>query len=164
MTHSVSQFVRYTICELKAILRAYKLPPSLFFQSNISLCNNNSYYNILKEWLTDSALLLSNWNRYLLMFTKCCMITSNQSQFDNVLPCVYLLIYPVRFVYARLQTGDIMVWWCPSVRPSGSLSVSHSFPHFSPTCFDVLSWNFVCRFLLINSRSSSRIVNVRQLF
>ena len=43
-----------------------------------------------------------------------------------------------------------MVWWCPSVpglcssdspsvRPSGSPSVS--FPHFSPTCFDILSWN-----------------------
>ena len=109
------------------------------------------------------------------------------------------------FLYARLQTGRIMVWWCPSVRPSGSPSVhpsvrpsvrpsqfsaffsymlwdielkfcillyydarkskfeSHqfpsifdgvmplfnfkllqicSFPHFSPSCFDILSWNF----------------------
>ena len=25
------------------------------------------------------------------------------------------------------------------------------FPHFSPTCFDKLSWNFVCHFLLIHS-------------
>ena len=60
--------------------------------------------------------------------------------------CVFLL-----FLYARLQTGRIMVWWClsvrPSVRPSGSPSVSHSFPHFSPTCFDILSWNFACHFL-----------------
>ena len=29
-----------------------------------------------------------------------------------------------------------MVWWCPFVR----VSVSHSFPHFSPSCFDVFSW------------------------
>ena len=42
------------------------------------------------------------------------------------------------FLYARLQTGRIMVWWCPSIRPSvrpsfrpsGSPSVSHSFSHF----------------------------------
>ena len=27
------------------------------------------------------------------------------------------------FLYARLQTGRIMVWWCPSVRPSDSPSV-----------------------------------------
>ena len=33
----------------------------------------------------------------------------------------------------------------PSVRPSDSPSVrspSANFPHFSPTCFDILSWNF----------------------
>ena len=69
------------------------------------------------------------------------------------------------FLYARLQTGRIMVWWClsvhPSVRPSGSPSVSHSFPHFSPTCFDILSWNFACHFLLMNIRSSSSVVNFR---
>ena len=64
------------------------------------------------------------------------------------------------FLYARLQTGRIMVWWCLSVRPSGSPSVSHSFPHFSPTCFDVLSWNFVCHFLLRNVWSSSSVVNM----
>ena len=27
------------------------------------------------------------------------------------------------FLYARLQTGSIMVWWCPSGSPSGSPSV-----------------------------------------
>ena len=52
----------------------------------------------------------------------------------------------------------------PPVRPSGSPSVSHSFPHFSPTCFDVLSWNFVCHFLLMNVWSSSSVVNFRQFF
>ena len=59
-----------------------------------------------------------------------------------------------------------MVWWClsgsasgsPSIRPS----VSHSFPHFSPTCFDILSSNFLCHFLLMNIWSSSNVVNFRQ--
>ena len=50
----------------------------------------------------------------------------------------------------------------PSVRPSGSPSVSHNFPHFSPTCFDILSWNFACHFFLMNIRSTSSIVNFRQ--
>ena len=82
-----------------------------------------------------------------------------------------------RFLYARLQTGRIMVWWCLSVRPSGSPSVrlsvrpsvrpsgspSASFPHFSPTCFDILSWNFAHNFLLLYYRSSSSVVNLRQV-
>ena len=50
----------------------------------------------------------------------------------------------------------------PSWSPSGSLSVNHSFPHFSSTCFDILSWNFVCHFLLLNIQSSSSVVNFRQ--
>ena len=35
----------------------------------------------------------------------------------------------------------------PSVRPSVRVRpVRHSFPHFSPTCFDILIWNFVYHF------------------
>ena len=46
-----------------------------------------------------------------------------------------------------------------SVRPSGSASVRHSFPHFSPTCFEILSWNFVHHFILMHVRSSSSTIN-----
>ena len=70
------------------------------------------------------------------------------------------------FLYARLQTGRIMVWWCPSVRPSGSPSVRpsvrHSFPHFSPTCFEILSWKFVYHFIMMHVRASSNAINFRQ--
>ena len=76
-------------------------------------------------------------------------------------------------LYARLQTGRyFMVWWCPSVLPSDSPSVrpsdspsgspSASFPHFSPTCFDTLSWNFAYDFVLMYYRSSSSVINLRQ--
>ena len=66
-----------------------------------------------------------------------------------------------------------MVWWClsvrvsvrptlrPSVRPSGSPSAS--FPHFSPTCFDIFSWNFAYDFVLLYYRSSLSVVNLRQV-
>ena len=49
----------------------------------------------------------------------------------------------------------------PSVRPSGSPSAS--FPHFSPTCFDILSWNFAYYFVLLYYRLSSSVVNFRQV-
>ena len=63
--------------------------------------------------------------------------------------CTYLL-------YACLQTGRIMVWWCPSGSPS------NHFPHFSPTSFDILSWNFAHDFVLLYYRSSSSVVTLRQ--
>ena len=131
------------------------------------------------------------------------------------------LYWLLPFLYARLQTGRIMVWWCPSVRPSGSPSVHPSvrpsqfsaifsymlwdielkfcvslyfharkikfechqfpsifagvmpllnftlllicsFPHISLTCFDILSWNFACDFVLLYYRSSLSVVNLRQ--
>ena len=50
----------------------------------------------------------------------------------------------------------------PSVRPSVHPSVRHSFPHFSPTCFEILSWNFVYHFILMHVRSSSNVINFRQ--
>ena len=57
----------------------------------------------------------------------------------------------LNFLYARLQTGRIMVWWCPSVH--------HSFPHFSPTCFDIFIWNFVYHFIFMHIRSSLNAIN-----
>ena len=124
--------------------------------------------------------------------------------------------YQILFLYAHLQTGRIMVWWCPSVRPSvrpfsalfsymlwhnelkfctwlcfyvlqikfecrqfasifirpsgrimvwwcPSGSPSARFLHFSPTCFDILSWNFAHDFVLMYYRSSLSVVNLRQV-
>ena len=70
----------------------------------------------------------------------------------------------VKFLYAHLQTERIMVWRCPSVRPSDSSSGSPSarFPHFSPTCFNILSWNFAHDFVLMYYRSSFSVVTLRQ--
>ena len=38
----------------------------------------------------------------------------------------------------------------------------HSFPHFSLTCFDILSWNFAYDFVLLYYRSSSSVIILRQ--
>ena len=39
----------------------------------------------------------------------------------------------------------------------------HSFPHFSLTCFDILSWNFAHDFFLMYYRSSLSVINLRQV-
>ena len=66
-----------------------------------------------------------------------------------------------------LWYGDVR----PGLRPSVRLSVRpvsvrpvsvRPFPHFSPTCFDILSWNFAHDFVLMNYRSSSTVVTLRQ--
>ena len=64
-----------------------------------------------------------------------------------------------------LWYGDVR----PSVRPSVRVSVRpglcpsrHSFPHFSPTCFEILSWNFVYHFIMMHVRASSNTINFRQ--
>ena len=49
----------------------------------------------------------------------------------------------------------------PSVRVSVRPSVRHSFPHFSPTCFDILIWNFVYHFIFMHVRSSLNAINFR---
>ena len=38
----------------------------------------------------------------------------------------------------------------------------HSFPHFSLTCFDMLSLNFAYDFVLLYFRSSLSVLNLRQ--
>ena len=52
-----------------------------------------------------------------------------------------------------------------SIRPSDSPSGSPSarFPHFSHTCFDILSWNFSHDFVYMYYRSSFSVVTLHQL-
>ena len=40
----------------------------------------------------------------------------------------------------------------------------HSFPQFSPTCFDIFSWKFTYDFILLYYRSSVSVMNLRQFF
>ena len=124
----------------------------------------------------------------------------------------YYLSENIQFLYARLQTGRIMVWWCPSIRVSvrpfsalfsyinwhielkfctwlcsNVLQIKfecrqfassfvgvmpllelrileiHSFPRFSLTRFDILSWNFAHDFVLMYYRSSLSVVNLRKV-
>ena len=59
------------------------------------------------------------------------------------------------------------VYYNPCTRLQNFVNVSplleiHSFPHFSLTCFDILSWNFAYDFVLLYYRSSLSVINLRQ--
>ena len=62
-------------------------------------------------------------------------------------------LWLISFLYARLQTGRIMVWWCLSVRPSVrpfsalfSYMLWHNELEFCTwLCFNVLQIKFECR-------------------
>ena len=74
-----------------------------------------------------------------------------------------LLYEPLYTFYKPVFRRDVL--WYGDVRPSGSPSirpsVRHSFPQFSPTCFDILIWNFVYHFIFMHIRSSSNAINFR---
>ena len=65
--------------------------------------------------------------------------------------CVFVL-------FIRPSSDGTYYGMVMSVRPS----VRHSFPHFSPTCFEILSWNFVYHFIMMHVRASSNAINFRQ--
>ena len=67
----------------------------------------------------------------------------------------YLDFYTPVFRRDVLWYGDVR----PSVRPGLRPSVRHSFPHFSPTCFDILIWNFVYHFIFKHVRSRTNAIN-----
>ena len=74
--------------------------------------------------------------------------------------CIWLCFTVLQIKFECRQFASIFV----RVMPLLELRILeiHSFPHFSLTCFDILSWNFAYDFVLLYYRSSSRVANLRQ--
>ena len=145
------------------------------FLKELCLFLNSEYrkYAVFRTFLLN---VLTYWAESLHMTLFQC--TTDQVWVMSL--CVYfwrsyasfwnLNIGNMQFLFARLQTGRIMAWLCPSDRPSWSPSDSFllsgspfaRFPHFSPNCFKILSWNFAYHFVVINNRSSLSVVTLRQ--
>ena len=96
-------------------------------------------------------------------------LVRNSREFAITVFVVTLIFYTPVFRRDVLWYGDVrpglrpsvrLSVRSPSVRPSGSPSAR--FPHFSPTCFDILSWNFAHDFLLMYYRSSLSVITLRQ--
>ena len=88
---------------------------------------------------------------------------------EQYLRLMHLTRLGCKFFYTPVFRRDVL--WYGDVRPSVRVSVRpsvrpsrHSFPHFSPTCFDILIWNFVYQLIFMHVRSSSNAINFPSLF
>ena len=74
--------------------------------------------------------------------------------------CVSLSSYEHSIKFECRQFPSIFVGVMPLLKLK-KMEI-HSFPQFSPTCFDILSWNFAYDFFVLYFESSSSVVNLRQ--
>ena len=72
----------------------------------------------------------------------------------------YDMIYVLQIKFECRQFPSIFEGVMPLCELT--IQVMCSFPHFSPTCFDILSWNFAHDFVLLYYRSSLSVVNLRE--
>ena len=65
----------------------------------------------------------------------------------------------------QVRVSPISINFCRSYAPFELRILEiHSFPHFSLTRFDILSWNFAYDLVLLYCRSSSSVINFGQFF
>ena len=76
--------------------------------------------------------------------------------------CIWLCFTVLQIKFECRQFASIFVGVMPLLELK--LLEIHSFPHFSLTCFDILSWNFAYDFVLLYYRSSSSVVNFPSIF
>ena len=74
--------------------------------------------------------------------------------------CIWLCFTVLQIKFECRQFASIFVGVMPLLELK--LLEIHSFPQFSLTCFDILSWNFAYDFVLLYFRSSSSVVNLPQ--
>ena len=74
--------------------------------------------------------------------------------------CIWLCFTVLQIKFKCRQFASIFV----GVMPLLELRILeiHSFPHFSLTPFNILSWNYAYDFVLLYYRSSLSVVNLRQ--
>ena len=73
--------------------------------------------------------------------------------------CIWLCFTVLQIKFECRQFASIFVGVMPLLELK--LLEIHSFPHFSLTCFDILSWNFSYDFVLLYYRSSLSVINLQ---
>ena len=63
---------------------------------------------------------------------------------------------------SKVRVSSICVNFCRSCDPFGTKNTGNTVFNTSPTCFDILSWNFVYDFHLMKFRLRSSVINFRQ--
>ena len=124
-----------------------------------------SLYFYVRKIKFECHQFLSLFARVMLLFNfKLLQICSfphfSPTCFDIFKFCIWLYFNVPQSKFECRDFASIFV----GVMPLCELRILeiHSFPHFSLTCFDILSWNFAYDFVLLYYRSSSSVVNLRQ--
>ena len=92
---------------------------------------------------------------WLIELKICTWLCFTEIKINFRLSSICVIFYTSVFRRDVLWYGDVRLSGSPSVRPSGSPSVRPSvtvFRTFSPTCFEILTWNFVYNFILMHVR------------
>ena len=74
--------------------------------------------------------------------------------------CIWICFTVLQIKFECHQFASIFVGVLPLLE--FKILEIHSFPQFSPTCFDILRWNFAYEFVLLYYRSSLSVINLRQ--
>ena len=74
--------------------------------------------------------------------------------------CIWFCFTVLQIKFECRQFPSIFVWVMPLLECR--ILKIHSFPHFSLTPIDLLSWSFAFKFVLLYYRPSSSVVNLRQ--
>ena len=117
----------------------------LYYRSSLSVVNFRQFL-----WELCPFWNLNYWNTVFRTFSY--MLWHIELKF-----CTWLCSNVLQIKFECHQFVSIFV----GVMPLLELKILqiHSFPHFSLTCFDILSWNFAYDFVLLYYRSSSSVVN-----
>ena len=122
----------------------------LYYRSNSSVVN-------LRQFLWE---LCPFWNLNYWKYTQFSALFSYMLWHIDLKFCIWLCFTVLQIKFECRQFASIFVG-VMSLLELKILQI-HSFPHFSLTCFDILSWNFAYDFVLLYHRSSSSVVNLHQ--
>ena len=112
-----------------------------------------------------SSICVNFWRSYAPFGTK----ITGKTQFSAVFSMlwhielklyIWLCLALLQIKFECRQSASIFVRFMPLLELR--ILEIHSFPHFSLTCFDILSWNFAYDFVVLYFRSNSCVVNLRR--
>ena len=116
-----------------------------------------------------SSLCVNFWRSYASLWTKNVGNVQFSALFSFMLWhfelkfCIWLCFTVLQNKFECRQFPSISVGVMPLLELRILILKIHSFPHFSLTRFYILSWNFAFDFVLLCYRSSSSVVNFRQI-
>ena len=127
---------------------------------------HKTLFHRITDQVRVSSICINSWGSFAPIGTSNTGNTQFSALFSYMLlhielkVCIWLCITVLQIKFVCCEFVSIGV----RVMPLLELRILkiHSFPHFSLTCFDILSWNFAYDFVLPHYRLGSSVVNLHQ--